>query len=104
MAANLTMETRIAASREHVAAQLPDELVILSVKNEQYFGLNAVGAAIWSLIQEPRTIGAVCEGVRREYPDVEAERCAADAIRLIEELIDAGLVELPDPPDPPDQV
>jgi len=35
---------------DHVACDLEDETVILSLESGEYFGLNAVAATIWRMI------------------------------------------------------
>jgi hypothetical protein len=41
-----------------VSCNLAGEAVILNTKSGIYFGLKPVGARIWELVQEPRTIDA----------------------------------------------
>lgn len=60
-----------------------------------YYGLDAVGARIWNLIQEPRTMNEVHETLLKEY-DVEPDRCERDLLALLQELAAAGLIEIKD--------
>ena len=43
----------ITASKEQVSSDLAGEVIILGLKSGSYFGLDGVGALIWSLIQKP---------------------------------------------------
>lgn len=60
-----------------------------------YYGLDAVGARIWSLVQTPRTFHDVRELILAAY-EVDTERCERDLLALLESLLNAGLVEVRD--------
>jgi Coenzyme PQQ synthesis protein D (PqqD) len=56
-------------------------------------GLNEVGARIWNLIQEPRTVGAVLDAVLEEY-DVALNQLEPDLLALLEEMANKELIEV----------
>jgi hypothetical protein len=94
MKMHIGLETTIVAGPEQVSADVGGEAVILSFANGEYYGLNEVGARIWALIEEPRTVGDVCAVLLREYEGVEAERVHAEVLALLAEMADAGLVRV----------
>jgi hypothetical protein len=57
-----------------------------------YFGLDAVGSRIWSLLDEPRSARELAELLEAEY-DAPRERLRADAEALLAALLKAKLVE-----------
>lgn len=57
-----------------------------------YYGLNRVGARIWELVQDPRSIGAIRDAIVAEY-EVEPDRCERDVLELLGRLSEAGLIE-----------
>jgi hypothetical protein len=71
------------------------ETGILHLKSGVYFGLNTVGASIWKLIQEPRTLKEIREVLLDEY-DVEPNRCENDILELLRDLSTHGLIEIVD--------
>jgi hypothetical protein len=91
--ANLCSQTVLVASREQVSCDLGEEAAILGMKNSTYYGLNPVGARVWNLLQQPRSVGEICEAIVAEY-DVTAERCEDDLIELLQKMLQEGLVEL----------
>jgi hypothetical protein len=99
MARQIDLSTKVSAAGNHVTAELNDELVILQIDQGEYYGLNAVGANIWEQIQEPRTVAEIRDRLVSQYPDVDPERCAEDAIELIQELVEAGLAVVVPPGD-----
>jgi hypothetical protein len=93
----LDQSATIVASSEQVSCELAEEVVILNLRNGEYYGLNEVGAKIWNLIQEPRTLDSVVENIMRDYPEVDSEQCAADVREIVEQFIEADLVTLASP-------
>jgi hypothetical protein len=81
------------ASTDQVSCDLAGEAAILNLKNSVYYGLDTVGARIWTLVQEPITVGAVRDAMVREY-DVEPERCERDLIDLLQKLAAEGLIAI----------
>ena len=84
-------ETTIAAAPDQASVDLDDEAAILNLKTGIYFGLNEVGAWIWRLIQEPRTVAAIREAVLAEF-EVEPAACQADLQALLRELEQSQLI------------
>jgi hypothetical protein len=85
----------VTAVQEQVSTTLDDEAVILNLKDGVYYGLNPMGARIWDLIQESRTVGEIRNIILEEY-EVEPERCEQDLVRLLNELAAKGLVKIDD--------
>ncbi len=93
----LTMSSSVVASKAQVSSDLGDEVAILHLWEGEYYGLDAVGARVWSLIQEPRTLREIHEVLVSEY-EVEPDRCERDLIALLHGLANEGLVEVWDGP------
>lgn len=74
-----------------MARTVGDETVILDLASGTYFGLDPVGARIWALIGEGKTLAEICTTMLEEY-EVEREPLEADVLRLVAELVERGLV------------
>jgi len=83
----------LSASSEQSACDLEGEVVILSLKNGAYYGLNPVGSRIWEMIQKPTSMNHIRATLLDEY-DVEPERCNSDLMQIIQELASEGLIEI----------
>ncbi len=46
-----------------------------------YYGLNAVGASIWNLLQQPRTVSEIRDAILGEY-EAEPQQCERDLLTL----------------------
>jgi Coenzyme PQQ synthesis protein D (PqqD) len=86
-------DSTVVAAKDQVSSDLGGEVAILDLKAGVYYGLDAVGARIWSLIQEPITVNEIRDILLEEY-EVEPERCERDLLALLRRLADEGLVEV----------
>ena len=77
---------------ERVVWRRGDEgVVILNPNDGQYFSLDEVGGRIWELCEGGRSVAEIAAALAEEY-DAEAAVLAADALELLAELKEAGLV------------
>jgi len=83
------------AAKDQASSDLGGEVAILHLKAGTYYGLDVVGARIWSLVQEPRTVKEIRDVLVSEY-EVEPDRCESDLIALLKRLADEGLIEVKD--------
>jgi hypothetical protein len=89
--------TRVVVVKDQVSANLAGEAVILNLKSGIYYGLDEVGARIWSLIQQPKSVDEIVAGLLAEY-QVEPERCQRDLLALLKQLAAANLIEVQNEP------
>lgn len=67
--------------------------VLLSSKDEVYYGLNTVGCQIWEHLPPVlRTFDELVTSVKAVYPDVPLETIQADIGELLDNLLANGLV------------
>jgi hypothetical protein len=88
----LSLLSRVLQAKEQVSCDLAGETTILSVKSGTYYGLDCVGARIWTLIQQPKTLEEIRDTLIKEY-GVDAARCETDLLEILEQLHDEGLIE-----------
>jgi hypothetical protein len=88
-------ESVVVVSKDQMASDVAGETVILGLTAGRYYGLDAVGARVWQLIQTPTAFADVRRTIVSEY-DVEPARCEADLLALLQKMADAGLVEVRD--------
>jgi len=89
----LSVHSIVIATSEQVSCPLGEESAILNLKNTVYYGLNPIGARIWNLLQQPRTVGELRDAILDEY-DVEAGRCESDLLALLEKMRSEGLIQV----------
>jgi hypothetical protein len=81
----------VVADRTRLFARVGGEIVILDEEEGAYYGFQGVGARVWELLQEPRSVDEIVAALMREY-DVEDSRCRHDLADLLEELSRRGMV------------
>ena len=91
MDADLSIHSIVIATPEQVSCPLGEESAILNLKNTVYYGLNPVGARVWNLLQQARSVGELRDALLDEY-DVEAVRCERDLLELLERMRVEGLI------------
>ena len=69
------------------------DFVALNVKLGLCFGMEEVSAEVWRLLSTPSTLEDICARLSEIY-EVDEQVCRADVGRLLDEMVDAGLVEL----------
>jgi len=74
-----------------VEAEVGGEVVLLHTQSWQYFEFDAVGAAIWGLLKEPRSLDALVSALTERF-EVDQARCEQETRAFLDELIGQGLV------------
>ena len=87
----MRLSDKVKIPEEVLARQIGEETVMLDLANGTYFGLDPVGARIWQLLVEGRTLAEVCDAMMTEY-EVSREDIERDVARLAEELAERGLI------------
>ena len=85
-------DTPLRISGKAHCARLGDQIIVADMRSGRYFGLDDVGAMVWSLIEERSTPGVIVDRVHAEY-DVSRDVLERDVDRLLDDLIERRLVE-----------
>lgn len=93
MGVRMDADTRVAAARDQVSVEVEGEAVILSLADGVYYGLDPVGARVWQLMEQPRTVAELRDAVVAEW-EVDAPTAERDLLALLADLAARGLVEI----------
>jgi hypothetical protein len=93
--APLSLQTTVMVTSQQVSCPLGDESAILNMKNSVYYGVNPVGATVWNLLKEAKTVGQIRDAILNEY-EVDEVRCEKELFALLEEMRREGLIEVRD--------
>jgi hypothetical protein len=100
MTLTLKQASVLAVSPDQVSADLSTDqsgaVVILGLRDGMYFELNEVGARVWQLIQQPRSVQSIIDTLLDEY-EVAADQCENDVVALATEMHQHGLVVIDEP-------
>ena len=74
-----------------MARRVGEEVIVLDLLGGEYFGLPGVGARVWELLLDGKSLVAVAAAITSEY-DVDSTSAEDDVLRLVTELCDKGLL------------
>jgi hypothetical protein len=93
MAQGISLKSLVVSTTESVSCDLGEDAAILHMNSGMYYGLDPVGARIWKLLDQPRSVEDLRAVILSEY-DVEPEKCESDLLALLEKLRTEGLIEI----------
>lgn len=74
-----------------MARRVGDEVIVLDLTGGEYFGLPEVGARIWELLLDGKSLVEVAGVIVSEY-DVDRATVERDVLSLVADLSDKGLL------------
>ena len=91
----LNTGSTIRQAKGHVACDVGDEVVLLSITNGEYYAFNATASLLWRGLQPdaPRSIASLLDREMQGF-DVEPERAAREVLAILQSLLDEGLIEV----------
>ena len=89
-------QKRVCASPHVLVRAMQDESVLLNLDRESYFGLDEVGTRMWNALVESPSVEHAFRVLEDEY-EIDGAVLRVDLHRFVEQLADAGLVEVHDP-------
>ena len=81
----------LVVSDEQVSTSLGDETVILGMRDGAYYGLDAVGARVWSPLVTPQRVSELVSAITREL-DVRSADGERDVLALLDALAERRLI------------
>ena len=88
----ITLDTTLSRNTDILYASVnTEESVMMSVAAGKYYGLNAVAARIWELLEQPMTMAQLCAQICKEF-DVDVQTCEAAVLKFADESIENGIV------------
>ena len=82
--------TQVVAARDVMTADFSPEVVLLNLQDGVYYGVEDVGARVWTLLQSPIAVGAILETIAAEF-EVDRERSDREVRAFVQQLVDRGL-------------
>lgn len=91
MKTGIEPKTIVKRNPEMVTNEVDGELVMMSIENGEYYGLDEIGSRIWELIETPLSVKELVTKLTEEF-EVTEEECLADTLDFISELNEKNLV------------
>lgn len=88
----MNADDKVTACSDVITREVSGETVLLHLGSGTYFGLNEVGAFIWSMLSQDRhSLAAIRDKVTESF-DVHPDRAMEDISSLLSELCERNLV------------
>ncbi len=84
-------DTIIRRNESLLFSKMDEEVVMLSIENSEYYGMNNVGSRIWELIEHPQKVGDLIQLLTKEY-EVEQKECENDVLFYLDELLKKNVI------------
>lgn len=82
---SLSTESRVSQIKDIVASDIDGEIVMISIENGAYYGLDAIGSRIWELIKTPCKVSDLIESLMEEF-DTDRPTCEKDVLKFLNDL------------------
>ncbi|VWX62130.1 lasso peptide biosynthesis PqqD family chaperone [Sphingorhabdus sp. 109] len=89
----LNFDSVVQRNPEMVSADMDGEMVMMSIEDSAYYGLNAVGSDLWEAMEKPVSVTALCDRVTENF-DIDLATCRSDVMELLTDLRARNLVQL----------
>ncbi|MDD7987006.1 PqqD family peptide modification chaperone [Lentisphaera marina] len=83
----ITKNCTLKRNPEIISSKIDDEVVMMSIEEGKYFGLDPIGSIIWELLEEPKSLKKILPELVDEF-DVSEEQCEKDCMSFVLDMID----------------
>ncbi|MGR2737553.1 PqqD family peptide modification chaperone [Billgrantia sp. Q4P2] len=87
----MDMTTVVKRHPSLLASQVDDDLVMFSAERGMYYGTQAVGGRIWTMMEDEVSVSGICDQLLAEF-SIDRETCEHDVVQFLEQLEVEGLV------------
>ena len=86
------MNTRWQVNPEVLSSKIDEEVILMSIEADSYFGLEPVGSLIWEMLsKQPATVSELVVQLMEEY-DVQEDTCREDVLHFINDMSEKKLI------------
>jgi len=75
-----------------ISKKMDDEMVLVNLKSEIIYTLNATGAKFWELIEEGKSFGQIITELQAEY-NITKEELTTELEAIVSQLVERGLIQ-----------
>lgn len=87
------MNTRWQVSQEVLSSKIDEEIILMSIKADSYFGIDPIGSLVWEILsKQPLTTNEIVQIMMEDY-NVDEETCRADIQAFINDMYAKKLIE-----------
>ena len=88
---SLSLQSVISRNPLLVSSEIDNERIMMNTKTGEYYGLDAIGNRIWTLLEKPIKISSLIEILVAEF-NVSANQCESDTLEFLAQLSEKQLI------------
>jgi hypothetical protein len=88
---SISPNTFLSRNLEIITNEIDDEILMMSIEDGKYYGLNPVGSEIWKLIEEPKTLEEVIPALMEIF-EIDEDSCRKESLEFIESMIKNNII------------
>lgn len=88
-------ETLLRRNPDQLFSAIDDEVVMLSILNEEYYNISSIGSFIWRELELPNSFGSLINKLCEVY-EVDKQVCIDDTSEFIIKLIAKNIIQIVD--------
>ena len=87
----LNLDSSVVINSDVLVARVGEGTVLLDPSKNDYYDTGPVGGAILGLVEQPITVGHLCERSIEQF-EIDADRCQQEVMEFLHVAIGAGIV------------
>lgn len=96
----VSIDTILRRSDAILHSDVGDKVVMMDLDEGAYYGLNRIAARIWTLLETPTSVSAICDKLCAEYA-VDRATCEREVLAFATELLGRNVLVAPASPAEP---
>jgi hypothetical protein len=89
----IELSTVVVRTADLLTAPVDNEIVILNPSRDNYVGLDAIGRAVWDLIEQPCEVAELCRKLSQDF-NAAPGQIVADLLPFLAEMADEGIARV----------
>jgi hypothetical protein len=89
----MSADSRYVANKDVVDCDIGGERALMHLGTNTYFTMNGTGSVLWLSLCRPQSIDDLVEIVTEHF-DVSADQCRPDVRVLVDEMVEARIVDI----------
>ena len=89
----MDLDSQVARSDEVLTSEVDGEVVMMSIEEGTYSGLDAIVSKIWQLLDKPLKVSEICDIMMSRY-DVKRDDCEKDVLTFLNDLASDNTIQV----------
>jgi len=93
--AAINLNSVVRRNTDIASADVDGDMVMMSIEKGDYYGANGIGTRIWEMMEQPQSVGTLCDGLMQRF-EVDEATCHSEVLAFMEQLRENALLQVVD--------